>query len=43
MGSTAAHSLGLVVKQLDSLGIPYLHHVAGMYEFLDVKVTSSNL
>lgn len=40
-GGTAAHSLGLVVKQLASLGIPYLHHIAGLVENLDLSVSLS--
>ena len=34
MGGTSSHALGLVVKQLRSLGIPYLHDIAGLAEKL---------
>ena len=34
IGSTAAHALGLIVKQLISIGVPYLHDVLGMMECL---------
>lgn len=43
LGSTAAHGLGLIVKQLQSIGVPYLHDVLGMKEFLGVILDAASL